>query len=228
MFLSGSWEPSTFRLFRDLVPIGGNVVDVGAHVGQFTIAAATKVGPTGMVIGIEPNPSTCAMLLSNVQQSQQTKVVRVVSTPLSAGAEIIPFGIPPVWSTGLTRPRKDTTEDGFFVRGITPFDLLQYFGMHNVDVMKIDIEAHDLDVISSLFETSTIRPHHILFEYIPDHFSYHISREEISNYFANHGYKLLLVNGDPYLPTIRAIEDNLWASRTLQFDGTQRLAGGSG
>src|SRR3990172_3917194 len=42
----GTWEPGVTRLFEDLLQPGMVMVDVGAHIGYFTLLAARKVGPT--------------------------------------------------------------------------------------------------------------------------------------------------------------------------------------
>lgn len=41
---------------RDVVPVGGNCVDVGAEYGLYTIAMAAAVGPAGTVHAVEPQP----------------------------------------------------------------------------------------------------------------------------------------------------------------------------
>ena len=42
---------------------GDVVIDVGAHIGKYTITLAKVVGPEGLVIAIEPNPINFAFLL---------------------------------------------------------------------------------------------------------------------------------------------------------------------
>jgi FkbM family methyltransferase len=51
-------------LLQRLEP-GMHVVDVGAHLGYFTLLAATLVGPTGSVHAFEPTPGTFALLRQN-------------------------------------------------------------------------------------------------------------------------------------------------------------------
>lgn len=44
---------------------GDVVVDIGAHVGYFTMLAAEKVGPSGIVHAFEPNPDNFGRLEDN-------------------------------------------------------------------------------------------------------------------------------------------------------------------
>lgn len=48
-----------------LVPVGGTVLDIGANIGTHTCEYLRKVGPTGRVIAIEPNPAAFSCLEYN-------------------------------------------------------------------------------------------------------------------------------------------------------------------
>lgn len=47
LLLTGSFEPSQTDLIRRLLAVGGVFIDVGAHIGYYSIIGATSVGPTG-------------------------------------------------------------------------------------------------------------------------------------------------------------------------------------
>ena len=51
------------------------VVDVGAHVGAYTLRAARKVGKKGIVVSIEPDPLTFRILVANVKMNDLDQVV---------------------------------------------------------------------------------------------------------------------------------------------------------
>jgi precorrin-6B methylase 2 len=53
---------------------GDVVVDVGAHIGRYTIIASKRVGPNGKVIAIEADPSNFEMLNRNVQLNRLANV----------------------------------------------------------------------------------------------------------------------------------------------------------
>ena len=60
---------------------GANFLDVGAHIGKYTLRAALKVGKNGRVIAIEPNRDTYKVLLRNVELNDVTNC-----TPLNIAA----------------------------------------------------------------------------------------------------------------------------------------------
>jgi hypothetical protein len=52
----GCFARDMTRWARTLLPAGGTFLDIGAHAGYFSLTAADRVGPTGRVYAIEPNP----------------------------------------------------------------------------------------------------------------------------------------------------------------------------
>lgn len=66
--LSGGqfYEPETTMLLLTVLRPGDCFVDVGGHVGYFSIIASKVVGPTGEVLVFEPAPSNYAQLLSHL------------------------------------------------------------------------------------------------------------------------------------------------------------------
>jgi FkbM family methyltransferase len=65
--LRGLPEPGMMRLFRSLVQPGMVVVDIGAHIGIYTLYALRGLGGHGRVYSFEPTPRTFALLHDNVQ-----------------------------------------------------------------------------------------------------------------------------------------------------------------
>lgn len=64
---AGTFEPFSLGLWESLIEPGMTVVDVGAHIGIFTLLAARRVGPGGKVWSIEPNPTSLRLLNRNVR-----------------------------------------------------------------------------------------------------------------------------------------------------------------
>ena len=71
---SGVWEPAATAAFRSLLSPGDVCVDVGAHVGYYTLLASKLVGPAGHVFALEPAPSTFEALSSNLASNAVTNV----------------------------------------------------------------------------------------------------------------------------------------------------------
>jgi len=57
----GVWERHTTKVVLSLLQAGDHVVEVGAHVGYYTLAMALKVGHTGSVTSLEANPRLASL-----------------------------------------------------------------------------------------------------------------------------------------------------------------------
>lgn len=59
------WHPAISNFLSDLLKVGDTFVDVGAHIGYFSVLASTLVGSKGRVIAFEPDRRNFAMLTRN-------------------------------------------------------------------------------------------------------------------------------------------------------------------
>src|SRR6266404_6819875 len=53
---TGVWQPEVWNSLAPSLPPGAVFLDVGAHIGYFSIKAADRVGNSGRVVAFEPNP----------------------------------------------------------------------------------------------------------------------------------------------------------------------------
>lgn len=56
LLFGGRWEPMHSRVFERMLFKGAGVLDVGANQGYYSVLAGPVIGPTGLLIAIEPNP----------------------------------------------------------------------------------------------------------------------------------------------------------------------------
>ena len=66
VIVAGDYEPWETGFFTALLQEGMTVIDVGAHVGWYTLLAAKAVGPNGRVFAFEPEPMNYQFLARNV------------------------------------------------------------------------------------------------------------------------------------------------------------------
>jgi FkbM family methyltransferase len=71
----GVWEPGETALLLGWLAPGMTFVDIGAHVGYYTVLAARRVSPGGLVFAFEPSPRNYELLLANVWRNELTNVV---------------------------------------------------------------------------------------------------------------------------------------------------------
>ena len=68
------YEPKLVQRFCELVQNGMTVIDVGAHVGIYSLIASKRVGETGKVIAMEPSPANAKQLRRHLSINQCTNV----------------------------------------------------------------------------------------------------------------------------------------------------------
>jgi FkbM family methyltransferase len=66
VYYFGMWEPNLTHWVRNSLSPGDVFVDVGAHVGYYTLVAGRIVGDDGQVVAVEASRSTCRTLRRNV------------------------------------------------------------------------------------------------------------------------------------------------------------------
>jgi len=71
----GIIETAVFDVYQtEGIREGTLVVDVGAGIGEFAVMASKRVGVTGRVIAIEPNPEDFKVLTHNLTRNRCTNV----------------------------------------------------------------------------------------------------------------------------------------------------------
>lgn len=157
--VSGTWEPNATAVVRRLLAPGDVVVDIGAHVGYYTLLAADAVGPGGRVFALEPSPARYRELLGNVERSGATNVSALDAAAGSREGSATLFEAPrpntsaSTLSAGaLADPAVATARDYVPVEvRVTRADEVVPANLHGrVRFVKIDVEGHEIDVLRGL------------------------------------------------------------------------------
>lgn len=72
--LFGEFEPNETRLARESIKPGDRVLDIGAHIGYYTLLFARLVGKEGHVFAFEPDPTNFRLLEKNIAENGHTNV----------------------------------------------------------------------------------------------------------------------------------------------------------
>ena len=121
---------------------GAIVVDVGAYIGDHTIAYAKKVGNEGAVFAFEPSQPTFECLEYNLKGYKDT----VLCFNMALGKEAGKCSLQSVETNyGMNYINSDSGE--IEVRTLDSFNL------GGLDFLKIDCEGYELDVLEGAKET---------------------------------------------------------------------------
>src|SRR5271168_535718 len=88
-FVYGTWEPEVLAAVTSNITPGMTVIDVGAHIGYYTLLFAKTAGPSGRVISFEPLPQNFALLQENIGLNHLDNVLALPQAVFSRDEEIL-------------------------------------------------------------------------------------------------------------------------------------------
>lgn len=141
LLLDGFWEMWVTELLARLVRPGMVCVDVGAHVGYFTMLMADLAGPTGVVHAFEPNPRLRRMLDDSARVNGFGARVRSWAEPLFDAS-----GLPAELLVPEARPSAAhlrIAAEGDPAAALRTLRLDEVAGLECCDCVKIDAEASE-------------------------------------------------------------------------------------
>ena len=80
LVLTGYWEKYETELFKKVVKEGMTVVDIGAHIGYYTLIAANLAGKKGKVYAFEPEAENYSLLVKNIKVNGYQNIVTAKTT----------------------------------------------------------------------------------------------------------------------------------------------------
>lgn len=152
IFWAGYYNHRMIVLFDRVLKLGMTVIDLGANIGEISLAAAKRVGREGRVVSFEPVDAIADELQANAARNHlgQISVIRV-------GLSDVPADDVPVYaSCGQGLPDDEHHGLGSLFGGkvgapelqripITTLDIwLSTHPVDRIDLIKIDIEGAEL------------------------------------------------------------------------------------
>jgi FkbM family methyltransferase len=130
---------------------GDIVIDIGAHIGLYTIIASKRVGANGKVVAIEANRSNFEMLNRNIKVNQLTNIISLNNAVYSKETKLKLY-LPgeelghTTYNTVMSDRAKN--EDKFVEVSANTLDyLLQLKEITDVNWVKIDVEGAEFEVL---------------------------------------------------------------------------------
>ena len=156
------------REYSDFFPFyeKSTIVDVGAHFGYFTLFAAKNSAEDSRIIAIEPATENYEVLCKNIAACRLTKVTTLnVAVSETQGPRELFRGKSPNHSLFSKDRNTLASHESEKVESITFSHLLQKFGSHHIDFLKMDCEGAEYPIILNSDTDSLATVHTISMEF---------------------------------------------------------------
>jgi len=192
---TGAWQPEIWDSISPNLSEGSVFLDVGAHIGYFSMKAARKVGQTGRVLSFEPNPETLKLLRDNVAANNLTNVI-VEPIACTDREQMLTLYAAPSANTGassLARQNADISSQEpprpYPVRGRPIDDVVRELNLTRVDAIKIDVEGAEVFVLRGALDTLKRFHPKIVVEVVPSQLgSFQTTADDLISLIKSAGY----------------------------------------
>ena len=172
---------------------GDTVIDIGAHIGRYTITSSKQVGNTGKVVAIEADPDNFQLLKRNIVLNNLTNVLPLNYAVFSTRTRMKLYeqsASAKYNSVMLARAAK--TKNYVEVNADTLDSILKQNGINQVNWIKIDVEGAEFEVLKGSNKTLSSNDISLLVEIHniddPSHY------DNILNFLKYHNYEITFEN----------------------------------
>jgi FkbM family methyltransferase len=149
VLIAGEYEPYTTELLRHSLKEGDIFLDIGAHIGYYSLLGCEVVGNSGTVIAFEPEPSNFHLLQANVNRKAY-KNVELVNKAVGENAGIATLHLINNQSSVHSFYFEGQSTNGTQVEVVRIDDIVNG---KKVNVVKIDVEGSEPYVLNGMRDT---------------------------------------------------------------------------
>jgi FkbM family methyltransferase len=180
-----------------------NVIDIGAHIGWYTVSFAKKANH---VYSFECSPKSFNYLCGNIALNSVDYKVTKFNCALSNETGLTPYYIRDPndgGGNGISKFEYDNIKNTPHIN--VPKNTLDSYNLTNVGFIKIDVEGHEKEVLEGSVETIKNNNYpKILFESWDEHQEKHHFpaiklKQELFEFIYSLGYSIIKVGQDMYL-----------------------------
>lgn len=165
MVVYRQWEADLSNLFLHLCRPDTVFLDVGANFGYFTILAANRIGlsGSGKVYSFEPNPKLAKLVRRNIEINWSMAPVEFHELAVADFSGNVILHVPEAHGANASlSPVEEYACEAVSVGAVQIDDMIS----SNVDIMKIDVEGHELAVLRGARQTIARSPNlHVIMEW---------------------------------------------------------------
>lgn len=160
LYVYGSRElDHKWMLDEELFP-GNVVLDLGANIGYYAIMEAKRVGSSGKIYAIEPDPRNIELLKKNIKLNDMDKIFDLEEGAISNEDKKTEFILSTKTNLSSFDLKKDTNNLNSI--SVQTHDIGSFLkNKKRVDLIRMDIEGHEIEVFESLVKFSKNFKNHL-------------------------------------------------------------------
>lgn len=191
------YEYREVKFLRKNLKSGDIFIDIGAHIGFYSLLASQIVGETGVVVGVEADPSVYEKFLNNIRLNNFKNII-ALNYGVSDKKEIIKFG----------RNKYNTGKGSFLnkngemvdIQCLSLADIVKHAGVEGKQIqgLKIDTEGFEYKILKPFLlnnQNKNNLPQFIIVEYDNKDTVY---QNKLTDLLERH-YKLIKKNPGNYI-----------------------------
>jgi len=214
-YFSDNYEENNIAFLKNYIVKGMCVVDIGAHIGLYSVLLGQLVEKNGKVYSFEPTPSTYSVLSKTIKINSLQKTVSIFKMAISDRSGVTTFFVDQnkasvsntlVKSIGL-KAQKNELE----VKLISLDEFQKLEKTSRIDFIKIDAEGAELSVLKGADNVISRFQPLILLGLHPDHIvEFGDSLIEIWNFISIREYEVIYNN--------KKIQKDFFVTQQEMFD----------
>jgi FkbM family methyltransferase len=205
------WEKESLKIWANLARHSKTIIDIGANTGMYSLVASNN-NPGATVIAIEPIDINYSVLTSNIRENSfniKTEKVALSDTEGTAKMFMIKDKLNYMTSINDNRYEKNPEIAGGdeVVEVDVPMKVFSFIenkhGLGKIDLIKIDVEGHEITVLNSMMDSITKWKPTILIEIIGDD-----NAKVLNGMFDKLGYKYISIDEKSRSKVVPSLWDN--------------------
>jgi FkbM family methyltransferase len=153
-YYNDGYEKDTFEFFENIVKPNDTILDIGAHIGLFSVFFSKKLSEKGKVICFEPTLGTFQILEETIKLNKLTNC-KSVNAAIAEKSGTLSFNLTSKDGEGSNANSLVKTERSMNTTEVKVYSIDDFRRKEklNIDVLKIDVEGYELNVLLGAKET---------------------------------------------------------------------------
>lgn len=150
------YESHNFQFLRTQVSPGDEVLDIGAHIGLFAVAAASLIKPEGKVYAFEPAEETIPLLTKTIILNQAGAFINIVQAAVGEKNGTATFYVSDIRGDNSNSMVSYKADRKLFAREVKLYSIDEFVETHQLKKLKfikLDVEGAELDALKGAKET---------------------------------------------------------------------------